>query len=336
MDNPTYKSYCAEDRSYFSLLKKDINKKAAEAGFSIKKLSQLDIIVAEMTSNLLKHAVKGELLMCVAGDPGDEYLELICIDSGPGISDVAKMMVDGVSTTGTSGNGLGSIKRLSDYFDIFSLPKWGTILICRIYKDPEPVVNTNRLLVRSIVVPKPGESVSGDGGIQDLNREYSRILVADGLGHGPDAHQAIIEARKAFKLCNENDPVEIIRFIHKSIKKTRGAVGAVVVYDFKRAIWKIAGVGNISIHMSNYSGGKNQMSYNGIIGHNIPTTMTCQEISSADYPQAVLCSDGLKTRWDSTKYTGINKLDPSFLAAALYKDYGRQTDDMSVVVCKVY
>lgn len=336
MDNATHTSYFADDRSYFSILKKDINKKAADAGFDSKKLSALDIIVAEMTSNLLKHASKGELLMCVTGEQDREYIELICIDSGPGISDPERMKIDGISTTNTSGNGLGSIKRLSDYFEIYSIVGWGTILICRINKNSEPQGRVKKLLARSLVIAKPGESVSGDGGVFIHTPDYFKLLVADGLGHGIEANKAIIEARKAFRLCRENDPVEIIRFIHQSIKKTRGAVGTVVVYDFKQKVWKIAGVGNISTGMMNYQSVRNLMSYNGIIGHNIPTTMSSQEISFDNYHQVVLCSDGLKTRWDSTRYPNILKYDPSFLAAALYKDYARRTDDMSVTICNVH
>ncbi|MEJ6980873.1 SpoIIE family protein phosphatase [Pedobacter sp. P351] len=336
MDNATHVSYCAEDRSYFSLLKKDINKKATEAGFSPKKISALDIIVAEMTSNLLKYAEKGELLMCITGENENEYLELICIDSGPGIADPAKMMLDGVSTSRTFGNGLGSIKRLSDYFEIYSIMGWGTILLCRIYKDSEKHTESKKLVVRSLVLPKPGEIVSGDGGAYTLSQEYFKLLVADGLGHGIEANKAIIEARAAFKLCKENDPVEILRFIHDSIKKTRGAVGTVVVHDFKNKLWKIAGVGNISTCIMNYQQARNLMSYNGIIGHNIPNSMKTLEIASTEFQQVILCSDGLKTRWDSSKYPGIHKFDPSLLSAALYKDYGRKTDDMSVVICKIY
>lgn len=335
MNNATHTSYNAEDRSYFSLLKKDINKKAAEAGFSPKKLGELDIIVAEMTSNLLKHAEGGELLMCITGEEDNEYLELICIDGGPGISDPAKMMVDGVSTASTSGNGLGSIKRLSDYFELYSLQGWGTILLSRIFKNSSFQLKRRSLVLRSLIVSKPGQSVSGDGGIYTQTSDFFKLLVADGLGHGEEAHKAIIEARLAFKLCDVNDPIEIIRFLHMSIKKTRGIVATVVIYDFKNKIWKIAGVGNISTRLANYQGVRNSMSYNGIIGHNIPNTMTCQEFSADDFQTVILCSDGIKTRWDSSRYPGINKHDSSFLAAALYKDYGRRTDDMSVVICKV-
>jgi anti-sigma regulatory factor (Ser/Thr protein kinase) len=334
MDNPTYISYLVDDRSYFSLLKKDINKKAGLAGFSAKKLDRLDIIVAEMTSNLLKYAEKGELLVCVTGEEEHEYVELIAIDNGPGIANPERMMLDGVSTASTSGSGLGSIKRLSDFFEVYSLQGWGTIMLCRLFKHAKPKATYKNIVVRSITVAKPGEVVSGDGGVCLITPDYFKLLVADGLGHGVEANQAVREAAAAFKTCEDHDPVEIIKCIHESIKKTRGAVGTVIVFDFKSKVWKIAGVGNIATTMMNYQKAKSLMSYNGIIGHNIPAFMKAQEISINEFQRIVLCSDGLKTRWDTNKYEDINKYDLSILAAALYKDNAKKTDDMSVIVCR--
>ncbi|HEY0667772.1 MAG TPA: SpoIIE family protein phosphatase [Sphingobacteriaceae bacterium] len=338
MDSAIHTSYFVTDRSYFSLLKKDINKRAIEAGFNAKKLGELDIIVSEMTSNLLKYADKGELLMCIAGEKNNEYLELIYIDNGPGISDPERMLVDGMSTASTTGHGLGSIKRLSDFFEIYSMRGWGTIMLCRIFKNAAPKIKIKpkHFLLRSLIVAKPGETVSGDGNTYKLTSDYFKLLVVDGLGHGVDAHQATVEACSAFNLCIDNDPVEIIRFIHNSIKKTRGAVGTVVVYDIRNKLWKIAGVGNISTRMMSYVDTRNFMSYNGIIGHNMPATMKSQDVSAVELQQIILCSDGLKAKWDSHTYPGINKYDLSVLAAALYKDYAGKTDDMSVVVGKVY
>lgn len=323
-----------EDRSYFSLLKKEVNKKAVQAGFGSKKLDKLDIIVAEMTSNLLKYAEKGELLVCVAGEEENEYIELIAMDNGPGIANPERMMLDGVSTASTSGSGLGSIKRLSDFFEVYSIQGWGTIMLCRLFKHAKPKAAHKNVVVRSITVAKPGEEVSGDGGVCLISPDYLKLLVADGLGHGVEAHQAVVEASAAFKICVDHDPVEIIKFIHESIKKTRGAVGTVVVFDFKNKVWKIAGVGNIATNMINYQKVKSVMSFNGIIGHNIPAYMKTQEIPVDEFQRIILCSDGLKTRWDTNKYEGINKYDLSILAAALYKDQAKKTDDMSVVVCR--
>ncbi len=80
---------------------------------------------------------------------------------------------------------------------------------------------------------------------------------------------------------------------------------------------------------------RNHMSYNGIVGHNIPGTMNDQQYSAEHYNQMILCSDGIKTRWDLAKYPLIQKYDGALISAAIYKDHARRTDDMSVVVAKI-
>ncbi len=49
----------------------------------------------------------------------------------------------------------------------------------------------------------------------------------------------------------------------------------------------------------------------------------------------IMSSDGLRTRWDLAKYTGFNRYDPIILAAMLYKDFVRGTDDASVLIGRV-
>ena len=53
-----------------------------------------------------------------------------------------------------------------------------------------------------------------------------------------------------------------------------------------------------------------------------------------DYNQVVLCSDGIRSRWETGKLPGLNRSDLSLQAAAVYKDYARLSDDMSVVIAK--
>jgi hypothetical protein len=120
-----------------------------------------------------------------------------------------------------------------------------------------------------------------------------------------------------------------------SIKKTRGAVGAVAVFDKKERKWKICGVGNIQTRFCNPMLVKNHMSYNGIIGMNVPRTLNTQEINHEKGQLLIMCSDGLKTKWDVLQYPAIWRYDPSILAAVLIKDFGRFTDDTSVAVCKI-
>ena len=47
---------------------------------------------------------------------------MLALDRGAGIEDVSAAMTDGYSTAGTPGNGLGAISRLSETFQLYTLP----------------------------------------------------------------------------------------------------------------------------------------------------------------------------------------------------------------------
>jgi hypothetical protein len=130
--------------------------------------------------------------------------------------------------------------------------------------------------------------------------------------------------------------VELIREMHNDTKRTRGLVASVAFLDMNSRTGRICGVGNIAGKSFSASNIKNHISYNGIIGLNIPGTMKDQDLLLTDVNQyLILCSDGIRSRWEITKYPGILKYDLSILAAAIYKDYARKTDDMSVLVGKI-
>src|ERR1700754_3906618 len=145
MVDATHISFTADDRSYFSLIKKEIHRIATEGGIAPARTNELDLIVAEMTSNLFKYSNDGELLMGLFANGGNPYVELISIDNGPGMINPARMMLDGVSTSNTLGHGLGSMKRMSDTFELYSQIGWGTIVLSRVYSEPEKARVQNRI-----------------------------------------------------------------------------------------------------------------------------------------------------------------------------------------------
>ena len=63
--------------------------------------------------------------------------------------------------------------------------------------------------------------------------------------------------------------------------------------------------------------------------------MKDQEVQAENAQVLLLCSDGIKTKWDLVKYPGILKHDLSILAAVIFKDQARFTDDMSVVAVRL-
>lgn len=326
--------FTVADRSYFSLLKKEVHSLATDAGFTENKVGEIDIVVAEIVSNLVKHGGGGKLLVKLIQQDEIDGIELISIDNGEGMVDFNKMMVDGISTTNTLGHGLGAIKRMSDVFQVYTQKDWGTILLSRIFKQELPY-KKKRNEIRSLVVPKPGEEKAGDGFYCSASSEKVRMFLGDGLGHGEQASLAITKAIEAFKICGEEDPVEILRFMHAQVRKTRGLVGTAAVFSLKERLWRICGIGNISTRIITGIEVRNYMAYNGIIGYNMPSTLHSQEIKFENGQTVVMCSDGLKTRWDHSKYPSVLKYDLSILASVLLKDFGRYTDDMSVAAVRL-
>lgn len=333
----TFTSYKVEDRSYVAYIKREIHKELMQCNFSGKQVAEIDIIVSELSSNLVKHAGYGELLYRAhnIGDKNAEF-EIISIDGGPGMSDPARMMKDGTSTTSTLGQGLGAMNRLSTTFQLFSIPEWGTVAYSK-YSTGEQSLRkrTFDLDVHALCVNKANEFVSGDGYTIKRTSSTVNILFGDGLGHGEHAHEAVSRASKAFIDCRLNEPVEILRHIHENVRRSRGLVATVVVLDLQQKVWKICGVGNIMTRLYTGISYKNYMAYNGTLGLNIPGSMKDSVFEAEKNQHMIMASDGIRSRWDLTKYPSIFKYDNTVLAAAIYKDFTRRTDDASILIAKV-
>jgi anti-sigma regulatory factor (Ser/Thr protein kinase) len=326
----------ANDRSFFAILKKEVHALAVTGGFSARKAGEIDIIVAEMVSNLVKHAGGGELLVKLIEEEGIQGLELISIDNGIGMTDVTRMVADGVSTKNTLGQGLGAMKRLADIFQVYSLKDWGTVILCRVFEKPLPDTRKHpKVEIRTAMIPKDGESECGDGFSSLVTDDVIKIFMGDGLGHGPEAAKAVLTAIDSFNQCTEIVPSEIIRRINEAVKKTRGLVGTVAVFTNDDKKWRICGVGNIATRINSQLGVKTYNAYNGIIGLNVPKTLTNLEVGYEEGQHVILCSDGIKSRWDAYKYPAILRYDASVFAVSLLKEFARHTDDMSVAVCKI-
>jgi anti-sigma regulatory factor (Ser/Thr protein kinase) len=324
----------AYDRSYFAIIKREVHAFALKSGITQKRCAELDIVVAEILSNLSKHAQRGELFVKNIVESGQHGIEIISTDQGPGMADVQRVMNDGISTTNTLGGGLGAIKRLTNSLQLYSTKGWGTILYCSIFNKTLSSVK-NPVNIKSLIVAKPNEVVCGDGFYYKVTKDCVKLFLGDGLGHGQEAHISAMAAIEAFKRCSSDSPQENIRFMHANVKKTRGLVGTVVILNRKTLTWSMCGVGNIQTKFQTGIASKSYMGYNGIIGMNIPGTLHDQEYKYEKGQTLIMCSDGIKTKWDIGTYPSILRYDLAILGAALYKDLARGTDDISIVTCKI-
>ncbi|GAA3784521.1 ATP-binding protein [Flavobacterium ginsengiterrae] len=336
MDN-TFSTYKIDDRSLIAFIKREIHNLALQLGFTPHRAGETDIIVAELTSNLIKYANGGELLYRAHLDGDYNAIEIYCLDKGVGFDNVAKIMNDGYSSTNTLGHGLGSIKRLSNEFQIYSIKNWGCVQYVRITEKPDvisPVVQKG-LNFSTIAVNYPGEKVCGDGYYIKQTSKGFQIFVGDGLGHGESAHEAVQLAIKAFKQTIESDPVAVLRDIHTKVKKSRGLVATIASVDYKTEVWNICGIGNINTRIYNGLENKTYTPYNGIIGHNIPRTLNNTIVPYKKHQIIIMHSDGLRTRWNLNELTSIVKQSPGIIASSLYKENIRGTDDATILVGKI-
>lgn len=336
MDN-TFSSYKIDDRSLIAFIKREIHNLALQLGFTPHRAAETDIIVAELTSNLIKYAQGGELLYRAHHADGHNQIEIYCLDKGVGIDNVNKIMNDGYSSSNTLGQGLGAIKRLSNDFQIYSLRNWGTVQYIKICDkiDFEVPLMPSGFNFSAVSVNYPGERVCGDGYYIKYSKKGFYIFVGDGLGHGANAHEAVEQAIKAFKQTTEHDPTAILREIHDKVKKTRGLVATIATVDYKSESWNICGVGNINTRIYRGLENKTYTPYNGIIGHNIPRTLNSTIVPYEKHQLIVMHSDGLRTRWNLNDLTSIIKQNPGVIASSLYKDNIRGTDDATVLVGKI-
>lgn len=313
---------------------------AESYGFSPTEVGRINIVVSEMASNLLKHSpTGGELLVKFTPD---NAIEILCLDNGPGMKDPQRMLADGTSTTGTAGEGLGAIMRQSHTFDMYTFVGGGTVILSRIYKGQTEVPKRKSPFeVATVAIPKPNEQFCGDGfGIAEKGKQCY-FIVLDGLGHGAAANEASNEAAAAFLVNHTLNPADNLRQIHNTIRKTRGAVGTIVHINLAQNMLSYCGIGNIAGRLFNIEGpgiqntaSKNIIAYNGILGHNIPSTLNTQTHEWNNYKLLILHSDGIKTRWDLSKYPNLHRHDCSIIAAIVYRDFRRDTDDSLVVVAR--
>jgi anti-sigma regulatory factor (Ser/Thr protein kinase) len=306
---------------------------AQDAGLEEPAVGHVALVVTELATNLVKHAKGGEVLMRRLGPDGQDGIEVLSVDKGPGMANVALALGDGYSTSGSPGTGFGAVRRIAGEFDLYSQPGKGTLVVARVF-SPRRTASRYAQSIGVVRQAKPGEAVCGDNWIARWFADGWVCAVADGLGHGliaSNAATAIIDAVR--RAPSRLSPIEILEAAHEAAKPTRGAAFGVAVLDEAAGVVRFAGIGNIGAVVVNGAERRHLVSHNGIIGHEY---RKASEFSHPWQAQSVLLlhSDGISTQWDVGRYLGLLARDPSLIAGVLYRDYLRGRDDATVVVVK--
>lgn len=103
-----------------------VRAQAIAIGLSLVDQTKIVTAASELARNTLEHGGGGTVKLEKLREGVRGGIRLVFEDTGPGIADLAQAMTDGFTTGGGMGLGLGGAKRLSNEFDIVSIPGRGT------------------------------------------------------------------------------------------------------------------------------------------------------------------------------------------------------------------
>lgn len=325
---------------------------AERIGMGAQRTAEVELAVTEVATNLIRHARDGAMVLRVLSTADSAAVELLAIDSGPGMSDLAVHLADGFSSAGTLGIGLGIVARMADSFDIHSAYGRGTVLAARFWPVRAPAGAAparGEPVTAGVTRPLSGEAVCGDAWAARLDRGDGQdgdardsagsaspallVMLCDGLGHGPLAALAAQQAVSTFRASRHRQPAAMLAELHGALSGTRGAALAVARIEPDTASVLFCGVGNISAFLVGEHNRTALLSAPGIVGHQMPKTRTFEQPLPAR-GALVMHSDGLTERWEPASLPGLLEHCPAVVAGQLLREAGARRDDASVVVAK--
>ncbi|MDN0198985.1 ATP-binding SpoIIE family protein phosphatase [Streptomyces sp. S.PNR 29] len=316
---------------------------AALAGLDEKRTAAAALVATELATNLLKHAGGGQVLIDVVAPPvltqcrdGARAVQIATVDHGPGIADVPAALGDGFSTTRSLGAGLGTCLRVADEFDLHSVPGRGTVALARLGSGDATSREAVGLRAGGVNIPFAGAEYSGDAFAWVRADDRLTLMLADGLGHGPEAARASTAAVEALRRSAHLGPAELLRQLDTALGGTRGAAVAVAQVDTRAERLRFAGIGNVGARLREGDRWRHLVSRPGIVGVHRHASLREEEVAWGADRLLILHSDGLPSRWVPPSDGSLATADPAVTAAVTIRDASSPAspvrDDTAVAV----
>jgi anti-sigma regulatory factor (Ser/Thr protein kinase) len=302
-------------------------------GFSGSIGEEIILAVAELTSNLIRHAGKGTLSARPIETGGRLGIEIEAADQGPGIADVERSFTDGYSTTGSLGYGLGTVNRLMDELDVSSAPDCGTRIVCRRWLRSAPQASARSLWEAGVFTrPHMGTKENGDAFIV---KEWDRQLLVgliDGLGHGELAQRAALAAQHYVQSHYDQPLDKIFAGASRACLATRGVVMALARFDGAGHL-SFAGIGNIEVRARTGAERLPFLIMRGYLGV-APINAKVESFAWKPDWMLVMHTDGLSARWQWSDFPGLDLGSPHAVAQSLMKKLASGLDDATVLAVR--
>jgi len=309
---------------------------AGEIGFDTVGAEEIALVVSELSSNLHKHASQGVISLTPLDDGVLKGLKVEATDHGPGIRDLNEAFADGYSSSGTLGDGLGSVNRLMDSLEVFSEENTGTHITAKKWLYHSTVVARkleNPYDIGGASRSHPGMTVNGDAFLIKHWAGHSLVAVIDGVGHGQFAHKASTSARKYVDDHYRQPMEELFMGAARACRGTRGVVMAVADFDWERGTLTFGSVGNIETKVYNAARDKMFSVRRGIVGLQMPKPRIIEEKWDKG-SLLVMFSDGVSPHWKPHELSLIAHQPAATIARRLLIQNAREHDDATMLIVK--
>jgi anti-sigma regulatory factor (Ser/Thr protein kinase) len=316
-----------EDVSQIGQARRVAQHLASRLDFNEEQCGRVAIVATELATNLVKHARRGSLYLRQVPHADGHGIEVMAVDKGPGF-DVKSCLADGISSSGTSGIGLGAVLRLSQVYDAYASEQ-GSVVMARLYRAP---CTDSRIGVVHVTV-EAGQPC-GDTWRIAFQQGGLCALVIDGLGHGSDAAKAAALGGAAFEEAPFMEPAALMVKLNAAMSGSRGGAVAIAQYAAAVDLVRFAGIGNISAFLVNSTRSRGLASHPGIVGLQFRKVQTF-DTNDVRPDLLIMHSDGIQSRWNMRSYPGLAQCHPAIVAAVIHRDFSRGRDDVTIVVIAI-
>jgi len=320
------------DDASLTLVRDSIRQAAAGAGVANELAERAALVASELGRNHLRHARAGRIAVRSITRGEHRGLELVAVDRGPGVLDMAAAIDALPRAVGTLGVGIGSVRRLSSEVDFDVRVGEGTHVRARFFDREAP----RRREVGIYGRPHEDEKVSGDHARVHRADDALVLAVCDGLGHGPMARDASMAAMHVFDQHHDESPSDILEACHRSLGDTRGVVMSVCRVCEDAGTVEISSVGNIDVQVAAVRQVRRFGGSSAVVGERGRTAMRVRT-DRAPFGQSelvVLTTDGISSKLSIEHDLELFRSHPIVVAQRIMERFARQNDDALVLVAR--
>jgi len=198
-------------------------------------------------------------------------------------------------------------------------------------------LTVSRLDWAAAAAPSPADPEdSGDRYLVVPHSRGALVVVADGVGHGPEAAAAAQLAIEVAGRSAHGSPLALLRECHQALRATRGAVVSVASFDDAERTMTWAGVGNVEgvLLRADPRAAPRQESLllrSGVVGHELPPLAALLlGVEAGD--TLVFATDGVRPEFAADLNAQV---PPQRLADLILTRYQKGSDDALVLVARV-